>query len=80
MIMSSGSSDGDGWPWVIKLRANTNRKDVRTAIDRASREGKPIVFKVVRGGDDIKDYIAEVVNDAVDRNVTVTIKLETDEQ
>jgi hypothetical protein len=77
--VSSGSSD-DGWPWVIKLRADTNRKDVRTAINHASREGKPIIFEVVGRGDDIKEYMAEVVNDAVSQNVTVTIKPESDEQ
>lgn len=74
------NSDDDGWPWVIKLRATTDRKDVRSAINHASREGKPIVFEVVKDGDDIKEYITEVVTEAVSENVTVTIKPESDEQ
>jgi hypothetical protein len=78
--MSSGNSGDNGWPWVIKLRATTDRKVVRSAINRASKEGKPIVFEVVKDGDDMKEYVTEVVTEAVSENVTVTIKPESDEQ
>lgn len=76
--MASQSSD-DGWPWVIKLRPDTNRKDVRTAINHASQEGKPIVFKIIRGGDDVKEYVADIVDEALELNVSVTFKPESDE-
>ena len=72
--MSDKDSGESGWPWVIKLKADSDRTEIRTAISRASQEGGSIVIKVIKGDIDLRESAAQIARDAIDQDVTVTFE------
>ncbi len=65
--------DDDSLPWVLKLQASTSLPEARSFIERAGRERRDVLIRVLRDGAD-PHKLSVITADALERNVTITIK------
>jgi hypothetical protein len=75
----AGDAVDDSWPWVIKLTGGTGMPDARALIERAGREQKRVVIKVVKQSADHADLVT-LMSDALERDVPISIETETESE